>query len=123
MKGAFGKIIGLAFSVLLIGGALGFLAGIIELTRNMGFEYTLLGMSAATALYWIVLRGPFGKAVASLLEGENASDEMTQIRLEDVEDKVQELALESQRMMELEERLEFAERLLAQNRDSKVEGL
>jgi hypothetical protein len=123
MKGTFGRIVGLIFSVFLVGGALGFLAGMLDLTRNMGFEYTLLGMSAATALYWIVLRGPLGRSVASLLEGEGGSDEMTQVRLEDVEDKVQELALESQRMMELEERLEFTERLLSQHRDSKVEGL
>jgi hypothetical protein len=118
MRGTFTKIIGAMLTMALVAGALGFLAGIIDLTRNMGFEYTLLGFTAASLLYWVVLRGPLGRAIAGMLEGEVVQDASTMIRLEDVEDRVQELSLESQRMLELEERLEFTERLLAR----KAEG-
>lgn len=120
MRNAFGRIIGLVFSVAMIAGALGFMAGILDLTRNMGFEYTLLGLGGAVAVYWMVLKGPIGKAVGSLLEGEEASDSMTGMRLEDVEDRVQELSLETRRLLEIEDRLEFAERLLAQRSEEGV---
>ncbi|MCA9767984.1 MAG: hypothetical protein KC485_04110, partial [Gemmatimonadetes bacterium] len=52
---------------------------------------------------------------AGMLEGgSSAEDPMLGVRLADVEDRLQEVSLETQRMMELEDRLEFAERLLAQ---------
>jgi hypothetical protein len=119
MKGTFTKIIGAFLSMALVAAALGFLVGVIEMTQNQGFEYTLIGISAASMLYWLVLRGPLGRAIAGMLEGEVGQDASTMIRLEDVEDRVQELSLESQRMLELEERLEFTERLLARNAEGE----
>jgi hypothetical protein len=121
MKGTFTKVIGAFLSMALVGAALGFLVGIIDMTKNQGFEYTLVGITAASMLYWIVLRGPLGRAIAGMLEDESLPDATTVMRLEDVEDRVQELSLESQRFREIEERLEFTERLLARQSEARLE--
>ena len=122
MRNTFGKVVGAVLSVALVAGALGFIAGIIDLTRNRPLPVTVLGLSAASLLYWIVLRGPLGRAIASLLEGDAVQDPATLIRLEDVEDQVQALSLETQRLLEIEERLEFTERLLARQAEEQGGG-
>ncbi len=113
MKGTFNRVLGGFLAFAAVGAALGFLMELISMTRSTGFEYTLLGVAAATLIYWFVLKGPLGTAIGSLLEGGAVADPNSAFRLEELEDRVQELSLESQRMLELEERLEFTERLLA----------
>ena len=63
-----------------------------------------------------ILRGPLGRAWAKRIEGARGDDETTH-RLEDVESRLQTLELTQERMLELEERLDFAERLLAREKD------
>lgn len=56
----------------------------------------------------LILRGPLGKALARRIEGTAASG--------DLERRVAGLERQAERVHELEERLDFAERLLAQER-------
>lgn len=120
MKDTFSRLIGAVLAVGLIGGALGFIVGVFEMTRGEGIQFTILGLFAASLLYWIVLRGPLGRAIGSMLEGEAVQDVGTLMRIEDVEDQVQALSLETQRLLEIEERLEFTERLLAKQSDPQA---
>jgi hypothetical protein len=120
MKDTLSRLIGAVLAVGLIGGALGFIVGVLEMTRGEGIQFTILGLFAASLLYWIVLRGPLGRAIGSMLEGEAAQDVGTLMRIEDVEDQVQALSLETQRLLEIEERLEFTERLLAKQSDPQA---
>ncbi len=59
----------------------------------------------------IVLRGPLGKAIARRIEGSDAPEV-------DVEPVLQELDDVRARMLELEERMDFTERLLARERET-----
>ena len=60
----------------------------------------------------LVLRGPLGRALAKRIEG-NRVDPDTLQRLEEAESRLQAVELTQERLLELEERLDFAERLLA----------
>jgi hypothetical protein len=61
----------------------------------------------------LVLRGPLGRALARRIEGSRATDTESVRRLDEVEARLQTVELTQERMLELEERLDFAERLLA----------
>lgn len=65
----------------------------------------------------LILRGPVGRALGRRIEGTKTADEETTQRLEEVEARLQALELTQERMLELEERLDFAERLLARDKD------
>lgn len=65
----------------------------------------------------LVLRGPLGRALARRIEGSRAADHDASQRLEEVEARLQSLELTQERMLELEERLDFAERLLARDKE------
>ena len=63
----------------------------------------------------LILRGPLGRALARRLEGTGGREEAAGAG---IADRVAELEQRDARLVELEERLDFAERLLAQ-RDAK----
>jgi len=96
-------------------------ASISELARR-GFEFVLAALAGGGVFFWLMLRGPVGKAIASLLEGDTQHDEELVMRVEDLEARLAELSLEQQRVGELEERLDFAERLLATREPGAIEG-
>ena len=96
----------------------GFVIYLFEEWADQGFEFILLGLAALAGFSWLVFRGPVGKAMGSILEGgTGGEDAMLASRVADLEDRLQELSLETQRFLEIEERLEFTERLLAQHTD------
>lgn len=117
MSGKFGRVLGMVMVLSLVVMAGGFLIGLLEAMGNEGFEFVIVGVAGLGGLAWLVLRGPVGKALASMLEGDRGEDEMLSLRVADLEDRLQEVALETQRFLEIEERLEFTERLLAQHTD------
>lgn len=84
---------------------------------NEGMEGVVAGMLALGGVSWILFRGPIGKAIAGMLEGTAGHDPALAMRVEDLEDRLAELSLETQRLMEIEDRLDFTERLLAQHTD------
>jgi hypothetical protein len=64
----------------------------------------------------IILRGPVGKALARRLEGGSPLPDTSAQQLDDLHLRMAELEVQVGRIHELEERLDFAERLLAQGR-------
>ena len=78
----------------------------------------LLGMLIFTfgVVAVIVLRGPLGKALARRLEGPPALPDTSAQQLADLHVRMADLESQVGRLHELEERLDFAERLLAQGR-------
>ena len=79
----------------------------------------LLIVSIAAVL---VLRGPLGKALAKRIEGVRAPDPELVQRLEEAEARLQALELTQERMLELEERLDFTERVLVRENQPRVPG-
>jgi hypothetical protein len=102
----------------------GFMVYLLEEAAPRGFELVLAGLLGLGGMAWIIFRGSVGKAVAAMLEGHSAEDPMLAARVAELEDRLQEVSLETQRFMEIEERLDFTERLLAQQGESgsRVEG-
>ncbi len=75
------------------------------------FIIALMIVSAAAVL---ILRGPLGKAIARRLEGTAGPEQLTGAGLAGIAERVADLEQRDARVAELEERLDFAERLLAQ---------
>ncbi len=75
----------------------------------MGFVFMV---SAAAVL---IFRGPVGRAIARRIEG--TSGQVEGVDLADVQGRIAELEQRMSSVLELEERLDFAERLLAQARE------
>ena len=64
-----------------------------------------------------ILRGPLGKAWARRIEGPGAPGAVANAELEEVRARLEEVEQQVARVHELEERLDFTERLLAQQRE------
>ena len=110
------KFWGVLLTLGLTTAALTFLFGIIEQSRFVYNPTPVFGALAAGAIFFALLRGPIGKAIAKMLEGgSSAGDDQLTIRVEQLEDRLAELGMDQQRVSELEERLDFAERLLSQS--------
>jgi len=118
MGSRFGKFIGMVLVLALVLMAGVFTAFLLAEVSRRGTDMVLAGLLALGGMSWLIFRGPVGKAIASLLEGgAPEADPMLAVRLADVEDRLQEISLETQRLMEIEDRLDFTERLLAQHTD------
>jgi len=74
----------------------------------------LFGLLAVAAMYVAVIRGPVGRGIGRMLEGGPVVDDQLSTRVNQLEAQNADLVYEQQRLMEVEERLDFAERLLAQ---------
>ena len=74
----------------------------------------LVGLTIIALALVLILRGPLGKALARRLEGSARRSEETDAGTAGIADRVAELEQRDARLAELEERLDFAERLLAQ---------
>jgi hypothetical protein len=73
------------------------------------FLITMAGIIGAV----ITLRGPLGRALAARIEGRRAPDHDTQLELEDLRARVAALEEGHAQLAELQDRVEFAERLLS----------
>jgi Tfp pilus assembly protein PilO len=73
---------------------------------------TLLVMTALTIVLW-----PLVRALARRLEGRGAVDAALRAELEQLQHRLGEVDVMQGRIAELEERLDFTERLLAQSRE------
>jgi hypothetical protein len=70
----------------------------------------------------VILRGPVGKALARRIEGKVGADPALAERIEELEHRLAELEQERVRLGELEERLDFTERMLAAPQERGKEG-
>ena len=80
-------------------------------TALIGEDFAIPGLMMLGIGGTIVLRGPLGKAIARRIEGAPQAEV-------DVEPLLQELDEVRARMIELEERMDFTERLLARDREA-----
>jgi cell division protein FtsB len=64
-----------------------------------------------------ILRGPLGKALARRIEGPTASAAIASAEMDELRNRMEEMEQQVARVHELEERLDFTERLLAQQRE------
>jgi hypothetical protein len=108
------KFWGVVITLGLTGMGLFFLFGVMEESRNISNPTPVFAAVAATAIFFALWRGPVGRAVGKMLEGHNAPDDQTAMRVDQLEDRLAELGMDQLRVAELEERLDFAERLLSQ---------
>lgn len=122
MSGRASRGAGMFLVLGLAGMAMLFLA--VLASESNGPEEFLVGVLGLGGFGWLLLRGPVGRALASMLEGGGppATDQLLAVRVADLEDRVQELTLEAQRLMEIEERIDFTERLIASREDAVRRG-
>ena len=114
------KFWGVALTLGLTTGGLVFLFGTMEEARSMPNAVPVFGALAGAAIFFALLRGPVGRAIAKMLEGQGAPDDQLVMRVENLEDRLAELGMDQHRVAELEERLDFAERLLSQREPAGV---
>lgn len=114
MSGRGGRGWGVGLLVALTGMGLFFLAFVVDEGRLVGGPMPAMAALAGAAVFAALFLGPVGRVIGRMLEGETRADDETGFRLEDIEARLAELQLEQQRVAELEERLDFTERLLAQ---------
>jgi NADP-dependent 3-hydroxy acid dehydrogenase YdfG len=69
----------------------------------------------------LIFRGAIGKAIARRIEGKGAPDPALAERIEELEHRLADMEQDRLRVAELEERLDFAERLLAKAPE-RIEG-
>jgi uncharacterized coiled-coil protein SlyX len=119
MNGRHSRGWGLALILVLTGMGLGLLGGITDGPRGNKGPETVFAIIAVGAMYFALFRGPVGKAVGRMLEGDPPTmDDDADHRMYELESRVAELSADQLRIAELEERLDFAERLLAQRHDA-----
>jgi hypothetical protein len=105
----------LALGLTIIG--MGFLAGMTQASRSVNTPAPVFGMVVAGAVFFALIRGPIGRAIGRMLEGPGESDDQLAARVDQLELLVQDMSADQQHVAELEERLDFAERLLAQRNE------
>lgn len=120
-----GRFAGVLMTLALVGMGLFYLAFVLDEGRMFNGPLPALALAAGAAILAAVFLGPVGRAIVRMLEGAALPqhDDETQLRLEDLEARQAELSLEQRRVAELEERLDFAERLLAQRNESELPRL
>ena len=75
----------------------------------------MLVLSVSIAVVFI-LRGPVGKALGRKIEGSGAGDPELEKRVDDLETRLLAAEQVENRLAEVEERLDFAERMLAREK-------
>jgi hypothetical protein len=109
----FGVVLSIGLTVLTV---FSIAVALDEASRRNGPAYVLMAAVFGGA-YFMLMRGPLGKAIARMLEGAPADDGLMD-RSDDIEELMARSAEDRLRLMELEDRLDFAERMLAQRSDA-----
>lgn len=118
----FGRFLGVTLALGMGLAGLAFIAGVtLDARRGGDPRMALISIGGAMGLFWVIFRGPVGKAIASMLEGDSQGDALTQANVEARVAYLEQHNLSSGeveaafgRIAELEDRLDFTERLLAQ---------
>lgn len=94
-------------------------ASLSEVTEKIGAAAIPIWLGAFVA-GTILLRGPLGHALVDRIRGGGQPSATGELEVEELRARVAELEARSERMVELEERVDFAERLLAQRPGSEA---
>ena len=108
------KFLGIVAVLGLAGMGLLFLFAVMDESRSVNNEMPAAVAIIGGVVFVALWRSPVGKGIAKLLEGHATQDDQLTLRVEQLEDRLAELGADPMRMAELEDRLDFAERLLAQ---------
>lgn len=126
------KAIGMILVVALAGIGAAFLIESLGSARREGggFEYALLAVAGISAIAWLLFRGPVGRGIASLLDGGSEPDALLDARVAELEARFAEFEQRGitsgeveqayARIADVEERVDFTERLLAQRPMNEV---
>lgn len=119
------RLAAMVMVLFLAGGSMLFLAFLIDQAGRRGFEFVVAGLFGLAGMGFLLLQGPVGKALAGMLEGSGV-DGISAARIAELEARLADIEHRSltsgeveqayARIAEVEERLEFTERLLAQPR-------
>jgi tetrahydromethanopterin S-methyltransferase subunit G len=121
----FSRLAAMAMVLFLAGGGMLFMGFIIDQAGRRGFEFVIAGLFGLGGMAFLMFQGPVGRALAAMLEGHGvdgiSAQRITELesRLADIEHRglsSGEVEQAYARIAEVEERLEFTERLLAQPR-------
>jgi len=111
---------GLVMTLSLTAMGLLFLTAMMDMARSISGPMPVFGMLIGGGIFAALMFGPVGKTIARMLESDNQIDDHLTMRVEDLEARIAELSMEQSRVGELEDRLDFAERLLAQPQGEPV---
>ncbi|MES2124089.1 MAG: hypothetical protein V4503_05315 [Gemmatimonadota bacterium] len=116
--------IGLLLTLGLTAMGLFFLAFVMDETRNTPGPMPVFSLLVGGGVFAALMFGPVGKALGRMLEGDTPQlDDQVTMRVEDLEARVAELTMEQSRVAELEDRLDFTERMIASSqRNEPGEG-
>lgn len=120
MRRAIGRVFGIFTAVSLAGMAL--LFTVVAVDEIGGGDLTpavAVIVVAGVGIFGSLVLGPVGRATGRLIEGEGGPDDTLRETVRDLEDRIHELSLDGQRLLDLEERLEFTERLLARQSEEQ----
>lgn len=119
----------LATGLLLMG--LVFVVWAVEEPGARGFEWMLAALAGGGVTFGAALRGPMGRAIGKMIEGDDSDDQLA-LRVEDLEARLAgmeqrnltsgEVEAQYARLAEVEERLDFAERLLTKGELPSAQG-
>ncbi|MES2304110.1 MAG: hypothetical protein V4558_01310 [Gemmatimonadota bacterium] len=91
-----------------------YLAFVMDEGRNIDNPMPVFALLTGGVLFAALMFGPIGKAVGKMLEGDPPADDQLAMRVEDLEARIAELTMEQSRVAELEDRLDFTERMISQ---------
>ncbi|MEO5798007.1 MAG: hypothetical protein ABIZ70_00685 [Gemmatimonadales bacterium] len=105
---------GLLLTLGVTGMGLFYLAFVMDEGRNIDNPMPVFALLAGGGIFAALMFGPIGKAVGRMLEAEAPADDQLAMRVEDLEARIAELTMEQSRVAELEDRLDFTERMISQ---------
>ena len=103
---------GVLLTIGMVAAALTFLVAVLDESRSFDNPMPVFVMLGGLAVFLGLMRSPVGKAIGRMLDEDHLPDEQLAMRVEDLEARLADLSLEQSRVMELESRLDFAERML-----------
>ncbi len=105
----------IAMMVMSVGVAAAVSFAVVAVRLGEGFAIPV-GIAASVA-FAVAMKGPLGQALARRITGDTGNREALDVELGEIRTRLEQLETERDRITELEERLDFTERVLAQSQE------